>query len=101
MVFDEGSVRLDGVLIRRLRWSVGYGPDTTAWLLRPAGVRDSLPGILGMHCHGGVGSGGAGQLVDLGAHSRSPAPPRRGSHFTGPAPANDLPRPRPDERRVR
>jgi hypothetical protein len=53
-VHDEGDERLDGVLIRRLRWSVGYGPDTTAWLLRPARVRRTLPGILGMHCHGGV-----------------------------------------------
>ena len=68
-VLDEGSQRLDGVLIRRLRWSVGYGPETTAWLLRPAGIRRSLPGVLGMHCHGGVRSVGAEQLVDLGAES--------------------------------
>ena len=68
-VHDEGSRRLDGVLIRRLRWSVGYGPDTTAWLLRPAGTRGRLPGVLGMHCHGGVRSVGSEQLVDLGAAS--------------------------------
>jgi hypothetical protein len=65
-VHEDGSHRLDGVLIRRLRWSVGYGPDTTAWLLRPAGVRRNLPGVLGMHCHGGVRSVGAEQLVELG-----------------------------------
>jgi hypothetical protein len=29
-VLEEGEVRLDGVSIRRLRWSVGYGPDTIA-----------------------------------------------------------------------
>jgi hypothetical protein len=58
-VLDDGGRRLDGVLIRRLRWSVGYGPETTAWLLRPAGARRSLPGLLGMHCHGGVRSDGA------------------------------------------
>ena len=51
-VHDEGSRRLDGIQIRRLRWSVGYGPDTTAWLLSPTGVRGSLPGVLGLHCHG-------------------------------------------------
>ena len=66
-VLDDGGRRLDGVMIRRLRWSVGYGPETTAWLLRPAGVRRSLPGALGMHSHGGVRSVGAEQLVDLGA----------------------------------
>ena len=69
MVHDEGSTRLHGVVIRRLSWSVGYGPDTTAWLLHPAGVRRSLPGVLGMHCHGGIRSVGAEQLVDLGTNS--------------------------------
>jgi hypothetical protein len=68
-VLDDGSRRLDGVLIRRLRWSVGYGPETTAWLLRPAGVRRELTGVLGMDCHGGIRSVGAEQLVDLGADS--------------------------------
>ena len=91
-VHDEGSRRLDGVLIRRLRWSVGYGPDTTAWLLRPAGTRRSLPGVLGMHCHGGVRSVGAEQLVDLGAASSQRAAWLRATYYSGRAPANDLAR---------
>src|SRR3712207_7761884 len=53
-VIDEGSQNVDGVTVRRLRWSVGYGPDTTAWLLRPADSPGRLAGVLGMHCHGGV-----------------------------------------------
>jgi dienelactone hydrolase len=91
-VFDDGSRRLDGILIRRLRWSVGYGPDTTAWLLRPAGVRRSLPGVLGMHCHGGVRSVGAEQLVDLGADSSPPAVWLRARYYSGRAAANELAR---------
>ncbi len=90
--FDEGRKRLDGVLIRRLRWSVGYGPDTSGWLLRPAGVRRSLPGVLGMHCHGGVRSVGAEQLVDLGADSSSRAVGLRDAYYSGRAPANELAR---------
>jgi hypothetical protein len=92
IVFDEGRKRLDGVLIRRLRWSVGYGPDTSGWLLRPAGVRRSLPGVLGMHCHGGVRSVGAEQLVDLGADSSSRAVGLRDADYSGRAPANELAR---------
>jgi dienelactone hydrolase len=92
IVFDEGRERLDGVLIRRLRWSVGYGPDTSAWLLRPAGVQRSLPGVLGMHCHGGVRSVGAEQLVDLGADSSPRAVGLRGAYYSGRAPANELAR---------
>ena len=91
-VVEEGEERRDGVLIRRLRWSVGYGPDTVAWLLRPAGVRRSLPGVLGMHCHGGVRSVGAEQLVDLGPASRARAVWLRGTAYAGRAPANDLAR---------
>jgi dienelactone hydrolase len=91
-VLDDGSRRLDGVLIRRLRWSVGYGPETTAWLLRPAGVRRSLPGVLGMHCHGGVRSVGAEQLVDLGADSSPPATRLRATYYSGRAAANELAR---------
>ena len=89
---DDGSRLLDGVLIRRLRWSVGYGPETTAWLLRPAGVRHNLPGVLGMHCHGGVRSVGGEQLVDLGADSSSRAAWLRAVYYSGRGPANELAR---------
>jgi dienelactone hydrolase len=91
-VLDEGSQCLDGVLIRRLRWSVGYGPDTTAWLLRPARVRRKLPGVLGMHCHGGVRSVGAEQLVDLGPDSSPRAGWLRAVYYSDRAPANELAR---------
>lgn len=90
-VIDEGSDQHDGVAIHRLRWSVGYGPDTWAWLLRPAGVRGALPGVLGLHCHGGVRSVGGEQLVDLGPGSRPRAAQLREGWY-GRAPANDLAR---------
>jgi dienelactone hydrolase len=89
---DEGSRTVDGVVVHRLRWSVGYGPDTTAWLLRPAGSRGRLPGVLGMHCHGGVRSVGAEQLVDLGADASPRATWLRGTCYSGRAPANELAR---------
>jgi dienelactone hydrolase len=92
IVHEDGRQRLDGVLIRQLRWSVGYGPDTTAWLLRPAGVRRSLPGVLGMHCHGGVRSIGAEQLIDLGSGARPRAVELRASYYSGRAPASELAR---------
>ena len=91
-VVEEGSQTVDGVTIRRLRWSVGYGPDTTAWLLRPAGVRRPLPGVLGMHCHGGIRSVGAEQLVDLGTEASARAVQLRSTWYAGRTPANDLAR---------
>ena len=60
--------------------------------MRPARVRRSLPGILGMHCHGGVRSVGAEQLVDLGSRSSPRAAALRTTYYSGRAPANDLAR---------
>ena len=91
-VVEEGSERRDGVLITRLSWNVGYGPDTTAWLLRPADVQHPLPGVLGLHCHGGVRSVGAEQLVDLGPRSSPRAVALRTAYYSGLAPANELAR---------
>jgi dienelactone hydrolase len=91
-VIDEGSRTVDGVSVRRLRWSVGYGPDTTAWLLRPAGSHRRLPGVLGMHAHAGVRSVGAEQLVDLGPAASPRAAWLRETCYSGRAPANELAR---------
>jgi dienelactone hydrolase len=91
-VIDEGSQTVDGVSVRRLRWSVGYGPDTTAWLLRPAGSHRRLPGVLGMHAHAGVRSVGAEQLVDLGTGASPRAVWLRDMCYSGRAPANELAR---------
>ncbi|SDS61485.1 hypothetical protein SAMN04488543_2060 [Friedmanniella luteola] len=89
---DEGSSTVDGVAVRRLRWSVGFGPDTTGWLLRPAGVDGPLPGVLGLHCHGGVRSVGGEQLVDSGPGTAPRAVRLRQDWYDGRAPANDLAR---------
>ena len=43
----------DGIRGEELSWSTGFGPRTQAWYLRPAGASGPLPGILGLHDHGG------------------------------------------------
>jgi len=43
----------DGVDGECLSWAVGYGPRTQAWVLRPAGAKGALPGVLALHDHGG------------------------------------------------
>lgn len=91
-VVEEEQWTVDGVQIRRLRWNIGYGPDTTAWLLRPEGTEDALPGVLGMHCHGGVRSVGGEQLVDLGEGSRPSVARLRSAWYASQAPANELAR---------
>lgn len=43
----------DGLDIEFLEWQLPAGPKTEAVLLKPAGARGPLPGILALHDHGG------------------------------------------------
>lgn len=58
-VQDEARWERDGLVGEALSWSVGYGPRTHAWVLKPAdasgpsGTAGPLPGILALHDHGG------------------------------------------------
>ncbi|WP_284986284.1 acetylxylan esterase [Arthrobacter sp. fls2-241-R2A-172] len=57
----------DDVITTRLSWQLGFGPRTSAWLVRPAQSTGPLPGLLAMHCHAGIKSYGAERLVKLPA----------------------------------
>ena len=45
--------QFDGLEIERLSWQLPYGPETQAVLLKPQSAAGPLPGILGLHDHGG------------------------------------------------
>lgn len=81
----------DGVTTSQFSWQLGFGPRTTGWLIRPAGVSGPLPGILALHCHGGNKFGGADRLVEL-PQSHPPADTARAGHYDGRALATDLAR---------
>jgi dienelactone hydrolase len=51
-VVVEGRWERDGVAGEEVSWSVGYGPRTRAWVLKPAGAKTALPGVLALHDHG-------------------------------------------------
>ncbi|MGW8482065.1 acetylxylan esterase [Microbacterium sp. NPDC055903] len=80
----------DGVRGRELEWRLPYGPATTAYLLVPDDVVAPVPGLLGMHCHGGVRSTGAEQLVRTDRDPSAAAARLRAEVYDGKAPANDL-----------
>ena len=42
----------DGVDGEEISWWVGYGPRTHAWVLKPAGARAPLPGVVALYDHG-------------------------------------------------
>ena len=43
----------DGLHIEELSWQLPYGAPTQAYFLKPVGATGKLPGIVGLHCHGG------------------------------------------------
>jgi dienelactone hydrolase len=84
---------VDGVEVMRLRYHVGFGPETHAYLLRPDGATGALPGLLGMHAHGGRRWLAAEQLADPGPELDSAyARRRRAEGYDSRAVANDLAR---------
>ncbi|TDD87503.1 acetylesterase [Actinomadura darangshiensis] len=67
---SAGDVRIErrwtaaGLAGEELSWTVGYGPRTRAFLLRPAGVAGPLPGVVAMHCHAGMKRAGKDKIAD-------------------------------------
>jgi dienelactone hydrolase len=49
----EARWEKNGLVGEAISWSVGYGPRTHAWLLKPAGAAGPLPGMIALHDHGG------------------------------------------------
>lgn len=45
--------RYDGLDIEEMEWSLPYGHPTKAVLLKPTGATGPMPGVLGLHDHGG------------------------------------------------
>ena len=49
----KASYSYDGLGIEELQWQLPYGRPTEALLLKPANHKGPLPGIVGLHDHGG------------------------------------------------
>lgn len=82
----------DGILGEEVSWSVGYGPCTKAFLLRPAGMSGALPGILALHDHGGFKFSGKEKIADGPDGMPEEVKGLRERLYSGHAFANDLAR---------
>jgi dienelactone hydrolase len=47
----ESKWEKDGVMGEEISWSVGFGPRTHAYVLKPANAKGPLPGIVALHDH--------------------------------------------------
>jgi len=75
-----------------LRWDVGVGAPSEGWLLRPAGESAPLPGVVALHCHGGVKYYGKEKVADGPEPTAPGALAARASLYDGVAYANELAR---------
>ncbi|MGH3145024.1 MAG: acetylesterase [Rubrobacter sp.] len=60
----ERTWERDGLLGEEVSWSVGYGPRTRSWVLKPASASGPLPGVLALHGHDGFKLLGKEKIAD-------------------------------------
>jgi dienelactone hydrolase len=88
----QHRLTFDGLDMEHLTWQLPYGPPTEALLLKPAGARGKLPGIVGLHDHGGNKYFGLRKITRM---SKDPHPlmiAHQERYYAGLAWANELAR---------
>jgi dienelactone hydrolase len=81
-----------GVAGEQVSWSVGYGPRTVAWLLRPADADGPLPGVLALHGHDAYKYLGKEKIADGPQGTHPDVAVVRDRMYEGRAFANELAR---------
>ena len=88
----QHQLEFDGLSIEHLHWQLPYGPPTEALVLKPSGARGKLPGIVGLHDHGGNKYFGLRKITRM---SKDPHPAilrHQEQYYGGAAWANELAR---------
>ncbi len=80
----------DGLVGEEVSWSVGYGPRTHAWILKPEGVKEPLPAVVALHDHGGFKYFGKEKIADGPEEPHPVLKPFRDECYGGRAFANAL-----------
>lgn len=82
--------KADGLDGEEVSWSVGFGPRTQAWLLKPSGARSPLPGIVALCDHGHYKFFGKEKVADGPDGMVEGVQPFRDTYYGGRAFANAL-----------
>ena len=88
----QHRLEFDGLSIEHLTWQLPYGPPTEALVLKPARAAGRLPGIVGLHDHGGNKYFGLRKITRM---SKDPHPMmlrHQEQYYGGVAWANELAR---------
>ncbi len=82
----------DGLSIEHLRWQLPFGPPTEALFLKPAGAKGKLPGIVGLHDHGGQKYFGMRKITRTSKAQHPVIERHQQQYYSGAAWANELAR---------
>jgi len=88
----QHQLEFDGLSIEHVQWQLPFGPPTEALVLKPAGARGKLPGVVGLHDHGGNKYFGVRKITRI---SKDPHPAmirHQTQYYSGLAWANELAR---------
>lgn len=82
----------DGLSIEHIQWQLPFGPSTDALFLKPARSQGKLPGILGLHDHGGQKYFGMRKITRTGNDMHPVMQRHQEQYYGGVAWANELAR---------
>lgn len=82
----------DDIVGEEVSWSVGYGPRTHAYVLKPARAQAPLPGVVALHDHGAFKFYGREKIADGPADPPPVLLSYRDTYYGGRAYANALAR---------
>lgn len=88
----ESKWEKDGIVGEEVSWSVGYGPRTHAYVLKPANATGSIPGIIALHDHSDFKFYGKEKIADGPEKTLSSLVDFRQIPYSGRAYANALAR---------
>ncbi|MEO8126565.1 MAG: prolyl oligopeptidase family serine peptidase [Bryobacteraceae bacterium] len=88
----QHHLEFDGLSIEHLHWQLPYGPPTEALVLKPAGATGKLPGIVGLHDHGGNKYFGLRKITRMSTDPHPAMIRHQQQYYGGLAWANELAR---------
>ena len=88
----QHRVEYDGLAFEHLTWQLPYGPPTEAVFVKPAGATGKLPGVLGLHDHGGNKYFGTRKITRMSADPHPMMIDHQKRYYGGAAWANELAR---------
>jgi dienelactone hydrolase len=89
-VVTTASYQYDGLMVEELQWQLPYGRPTQAVFLKPVDASGPLPGVLGLHDHGGQKYFGKRKITRTSDNQHPIMQNHQQGYYSGKAWANEL-----------